>query len=373
MRKTKRVKKGKRKTRRMQGGAPPILPPGGMPNWPKIDGCKYQSFKGVIIQPGSYLDRFGEETGRFVAIMGADEKGNPRPSSYAERAMRALGETPYMMIIDGRSRDLREILYKMIYTERNDRFNDLYYVLKVMKPFTAEHPCPAAEAFDYKGGAYQLGLSKSIAELIKEGTLKRLMTEQMISGEIDPDDGKRFPIFPRFPTYKDVDETFAVNKFKPYDSNLLEVINYYRKKEGRAEYPISPSSLGREMPERQITVYPPPKQPRVQPPTPVPFSLKTPPPKPSISRYTPAKPSTRMPTFVPTPPRTPPRTPTPRSMMPPLSPIVVRQSPPFYSSVSLTSANPRGRIQPSMPPTSPIVLNPKGKQSLYPPSGTPYH
>ena len=124
MRKTKRVKKRAGRTRKMRGGKKEFLPPAGLPNWPKIDGCVKIKVNTVELTPGTLIDRIGPMNGRFVAVL-KKKNGKAKPSSYASRSLRALGETPYPFIKNGVtvSKDLREELYKMIYTPINDKYN----------------------------------------------------------------------------------------------------------------------------------------------------------------------------------------------------------------------------------------------------------
>jgi len=279
MRKTKRVKKGKRKTRRIRGGErriPAYRPPGGMPNWPPEDGCAEKSFTSIVIKPGSYFDRFGEEKGTFVAIMGKNTDGTPLPSSYDARSMRALGETPFIVTINGEKQDVRKYLYEMIYNSENDKDNELYYVLKVIKQITGKFPCRAAPAFNYNGGAYQLELPKSIGELIADGTLKRLTTEQMEGREIDTD-RIPFPKFPKFPKY--TDPFVTPGNFKPYDTdrNLGQLIQYYKDKDttNASRVPGTPTSAVWESPVVKQTTVVAPLRPRDSLVSPIPFRLNT--------------------------------------------------------------------------------------------------
>ena len=193
MRRTKRVKKGKRKTRRMRGGAT-RLPPDGPPNWPTDDGCTILPKKYIPSLPiDTYLDRIGPTTGRFVAILQKDPKtGRAKAASYASRSLRTLGETAYPTTIGGVDvQDLRELLYEMIYKPENDPNNELYYVLRVAKPgVRALNPCRAKAVFGYPGGAFQVGLSRTIEDLIKNGYLEKLTPAKTYTLL-----GRNFPVY----------------------------------------------------------------------------------------------------------------------------------------------------------------------------------
>jgi hypothetical protein len=218
---TKRNKKGRKRTRRLRGGRIKgmKLPPDGPPNWPIMDGCKKITTKGPITLPiDSLLDRIGSTNGRFVAVLQRDIRTeNPKPASYSSRSLRTLGETPYMLKIDGKDVDLREIIYKMIYKPENDVDNELYYVLRLKKPITIINPCKAAKAFGYPGGAFQLGLPKTVQELLDDGTLEKVAPEDM---------KKIGPGFPRFPPYTDDDDGKPA-AFRPWNASLDPFVDLY--------------------------------------------------------------------------------------------------------------------------------------------------
>jgi len=247
----KKIRKRSRTIRRHRGGFPgQLIPPGGPPSWPPEDGCARVSFASIEIPENSFLDRLGDTRGRFVAILEAGTRGEPLPSSYEARAMRALGETPFNVTINGKVIDLRHVLYTMIYNDKNDPDNELYYVLKVLKPFTALRPCPADNAFGYRARAFQLGLPDTIQNLITNGTLEKLTPERMIE-ELGTD-------FPSHPPYFNRATDTNIN-FVPFDKRLIEVINHYKEKAGAV--PLTPPSGVRQlMPTRQTTVLPPPRK-----------------------------------------------------------------------------------------------------------------
>jgi len=151
----------------MRGGALKYKPPETPPDWPDEDGCVSKKVEEITLQVGTLLDRFGPKRGRFVAALQKDVAGNPIPASFSSRSLRTLGETPYFYPIDGRVRDLRKIIYDMIYNPSNDTKNDEYYVLEVMKEFKGKFPCKAASAYKFSGGALQLGLPDSVENLLK--------------------------------------------------------------------------------------------------------------------------------------------------------------------------------------------------------------
>jgi hypothetical protein len=184
--------------------------------------------------------------------MGKDAMGNPRPATFDERAMRILGETRYDHIIDGETVDLRELLYKKIYNEKNDEKNELYYVLKVLKPFTATKPCIAkGGVFGYKGGALQLGLPEPLNILIGKGVLKKLTPAEMTALNL-----------PRFPPYKD--ESFRpmpstdsiYDEFVPYNDQFIPIVNEFRYNRGLPEIPLPPGIMPLAANQRIETVNP---------------------------------------------------------------------------------------------------------------------
>jgi len=200
------------------------------------------AFKSVVLTPGTYIDRIGPFMGRFVAVVQRDPRNNKAiPASYSSRSLRTLGETPYDYPEGSTTIDLRRVLYEMIYTHDNDPDNTLYYVLKVVKPITGMNPCKAAPAFDYPGGALQLGLPKSVDDLLADGSLKKLSTN-----ETEALFGYHFP-----PYESDIDGNDAA--FRPHNSNLNKIMDTYYSTEAegetwRAANITVPSPTGTETP-----------------------------------------------------------------------------------------------------------------------------
>jgi hypothetical protein len=195
-----------------------------------MNGCTELSLKGpIILKAGTLLDRIGPTDGRFVAFIQRDIRTElPKPASYASRSLRTLGETPYWAFMYGKKVDLREKIYKMIYTSTNDKENKLYYVLQLEQDLEVTDPCKAAKAFGYPGGALQLGLPSTVQKLIDDGILKKLTPVDMkyILGED----------FPRFPPYTDPDDGIEA-AFRPYNRSLYPIMEqYYSTEEMRAKY-----------------------------------------------------------------------------------------------------------------------------------------
>lgn len=213
----------------MRGGAK-FLPPDAPPNWPSNDGCTLFGMDYVRLPIGTYLDRIGSIDGRYVAIVEKDPTTNePKAASYISRSLRTLGETSYPTIIGGEDiPDLRKTLYDMIYNPKNDPQNELYYVLKVVKDgVRGKNPCKAKAAFEYPGGALQLGLSRSVSELLKYGYLKKLThdeTKNLLGGR-------------NFPEYESEYDTPADhdNAFRPFNTVFNGLMNEFYASEDKRQ------------------------------------------------------------------------------------------------------------------------------------------
>jgi hypothetical protein len=224
-----------------------LLPPGGPPNWPPSNGCARITLRKKITLPeGMLLDRIGPTEGRFVAVLQrTPSTRQAKPASYSSRSLRSLGETPYMLEIDGKEVDLRKIIYEKIYDEKNDEDNELYYVLRVKKPMTIKNPCKAVKYFGYPGGALQLELPKTVQELLNDGSLEKIPVRDWN----DPIKGMG-PGFPRFPPYSDPDDGKDA-AFRPLEDGLDPLMELYysteadrkayRNDKGMASTPAGPT------------------------------------------------------------------------------------------------------------------------------------
>ena len=228
MRKTQRLKRSmnKKSKKKQRGGTIMYKPPDKIPDWPEESGCKSKRADFVKLEKGTLLDRFGSVFGGFVAVLQKDEKGNPIPASFASRSLRTLGETPYYYKINGKTVDLRKIIYDLIYNPENDKNNDEYYVLEVIDEFEGKFPCKAASAFYYPGGALQLGLPGNVDTLIKDGKLRKL----------GPEETKKLFNGIRFPPYiRNTDGNEAA--FRPLSESLYTLMDmYYSDPKNRADW-----------------------------------------------------------------------------------------------------------------------------------------
>jgi len=233
-----RRRTGKRRFRRtLKGGkreARKYRPPGGVPEWPKLDGCLLLRIDKVALPIGTILDRIGSQQGKFVAVVQADiDTGVAMAPSYVSRSLRLLGETPYEYpfsdaVPEKDKVDLRELLYREIYNNENDPDNNLYYVLKVTRKFYGKNPCKAANAFGYPGGALQMELPDTVENLIKNGSLEKFTPAATVA-----------LLGRSHPPYKKVEDYMADKDsyFRPYSTALYTVMNsYYTTKEERENF-----------------------------------------------------------------------------------------------------------------------------------------
>jgi hypothetical protein len=238
----------------MRGGTLKYKPPETPPDWPDEDGCVTKRVEEVTLQEGTLLDRFGPKRGRFVAVLQKDAEEKPKPASFSSRSLRTLGETPYMYPINGKMRDLRKIIYDMIYTTSNDKTNDEYYVLEVLKEIKGKFPCKAASAYKYLGGALQLGLPDTVENLLKgpDPFLRKLDSKETreLFGGIN---------FPPYISITDGNEA----EFRPLSKSLYSLMDLYysnpdvrkewRRKEGLPlESPLKPEDLAHIKPMHTV-------------------------------------------------------------------------------------------------------------------------
>jgi len=215
----------------MRGGASyTFLPPDGPPNWPRDDGCIVKTVKSIKLLPGTYLDRIGAKTGKFVAAVQKRLDGVGKPASFSSRSLRTLGETPYRARPE--DQDFREVMYKIIYNTENDPANRLYYVIKVVEEIVGLFPCIANKAFGYNGGALQLGLTETIAELERKGKIRILNPAETLTlfGGIN------------FPPYTDPTDGIKA-AFRAYSPSLSALVErYYSTHAEREAYRLSVGS-----------------------------------------------------------------------------------------------------------------------------------
>ena len=233
--KTRRGGRKRRLRRTLKGGtreARKYRPPGGVPQWPKLDGCSLLRIEKVELPIGTIVDRIGSQQGKFVGVVQADvDTGYAIAPSYVSRSLRLLGETPYSYpfhdaIPEKDKVDLRKVLYEEIYNKDNDPDNDLYYVLKVRKKFYGKNPCKAADAFGYPGGALQFELPDTVENLLKAGFLEKLTPAATVALL-----GMSHPPYEKEVDYWDDKDSY----FRPYSTSLYPLMKYYYTTEEERE------------------------------------------------------------------------------------------------------------------------------------------
>ena len=172
-----------------------------------------------------------------------NENGNPKPSSYAARSLRGLGENEYMYDINGKMVDLRELEYDFLYNNKNDPANKLYYVAEVLIPIYGKTPCKAAPAFDFPGGALQIELEKPFSKLIKSGHIKILTPNEIkdLFKDAYPNE-PGVPVY--FPKFNDINleeadpknyQTYSINRVTNYLINRFYGTTHKERMERRRE------------------------------------------------------------------------------------------------------------------------------------------
>ncbi len=156
MKRTRSSKKRlRRRSRKYQGGGPPIDP--ATIQWPPDFGCHIETKRIITLQPGTYIDRFGPPSGFFVSPV------VKQPYSYSERSLPWLGIT--------NTKERRDYYYMDYENPLIPIDEDQYHIYKVQESINDVEACTAAPYFDYTGGAIQYRLPRTVQDYINDGIL----------------------------------------------------------------------------------------------------------------------------------------------------------------------------------------------------------